>query len=45
MFAMFVHEPAERMFLLSKKVVKILFDEGLGFFFGHWNKALRFGFR
>ena len=35
MFAMFAHEPAERMFLLS---MKILFVEGLSFGFGHWNK-------
>ena len=40
-----VHEPAERMFLLSKKVGKILSDEGISFGFGHWNKAVRFGFR
>ena len=31
--------------LVVDEVGDILFDEGLSFGFGHWNKAVRFGLR
>ena len=45
MLAMFVHGPAERMLLLSMKLARFPLTRVLSFGFGHWNKAVRFGFR
>ena len=40
MFAMFVHEPAERMFLLSVKLARFSLMRVQAFALGSWNKAV-----
>ena len=44
MFAMFVHEPAERMFLFSMKLARFSLMRVPSFCFENWNKAVRFEF-